>query len=62
MDRTCTDITDKSNMKANCLGRKHAVMGRMVGSVTHEINNPLQTIKNCLHHPQDTKSDLNMNH
>jgi signal transduction histidine kinase len=27
---------------------KLAAMGRMLASVTHEINNPLQTIKNCL--------------
>ncbi len=28
---------------------KFAAMGRMVGSVAHELNNPLQTIKNCLY-------------
>lgn len=27
---------------------KFAAMGRMVASVAHELNNPLQTIKNCL--------------
>jgi len=28
---------------------KLGAMGRMVGSVAHELNNPLQTIKNCLY-------------
>jgi C4-dicarboxylate-specific signal transduction histidine kinase len=28
---------------------KLAAMGRMLGSVAHELNNPLQTIKNCLY-------------
>jgi two-component system, NtrC family, sensor kinase len=28
---------------------KLAVMGRMVASVAHELNNPLQTIQNCLY-------------
>jgi len=28
---------------------KFAAMGRMLASITHEINNPLQTIKNCLY-------------
>lgn len=27
---------------------KFSAMGRMIASVTHELNNPLQTIKNCL--------------
>lgn len=47
---TCTDITDKKNVENQLIqAEKHAVIGRMVGSVTHEINNPLQTIKNCLY-------------
>jgi len=47
---TCTDITEKKNYENQLLqAEKHAVIGRMVGSVTHEINNPLQTIKNCLY-------------
>jgi nitrogen fixation negative regulator NifL len=46
---TCTDITEKKNYEDQLIqAEKHAVIGRMVGSVTHEINNPLQTIKNCL--------------
>jgi PAS domain S-box-containing protein len=56
---TCTDITDKKNYENQLIqAEKHAAIGRMVGSVTHEINNPLQTIKNCLYliH-QDTESD-----
>jgi signal transduction histidine kinase len=56
---TSTDITDKKNYENQLLqAEKHAVIGRMVGSVTHEINNPLQTIKNCLFLiQQDTPSD-----
>jgi PAS domain S-box-containing protein len=47
---TCTDITEKKNYESQLLmAEKHAAIGRMVGSVTHEINNPLQTIKNCLY-------------
>jgi nitrogen fixation negative regulator NifL len=47
---TCTDITEKKNYENQLLqAEKHAAIGRMVGSVTHEINNPLQTIKNCLY-------------
>lgn len=46
---TSTDITEKKNYESQLIqAGKHAVIGRMVGSVTHEINNPLQTIKNCL--------------
>jgi len=56
---TCTDITDKKRVENQLLqAEKHAVIGRMVGSVTHEINNPLQTIKNCLYLiQQDTGTD-----
>jgi nitrogen fixation negative regulator NifL len=56
---TCTDITDKKNYEHQLVqAEKHAAIGRMVGSVTHEINNPLQTIKNCLYLiEQDTASD-----
>ncbi len=47
---TCTDITEKKNYENQLIqAEKHAAIGRMVGSVTHEINNPLQTIKNCLY-------------
>lgn len=47
---TCTDITEKRNYENQLhQAEKHAAIGRMVGSVTHEINNPLQTIKNCLY-------------
>ncbi len=56
---TCTDISEKKQYESQLLqAEKHAVIGRMVGSVTHEINNPLQTIKNCLYLiRQDTESD-----
>jgi PAS domain S-box-containing protein len=27
---------------------KHSAMGRMVASVAHELNNPIQTVQNCL--------------
>ncbi len=44
------DITDRKQFEAQLMqAEKHAVVGRMMGSVTHEINNPLQTIKNCLY-------------
>jgi PAS domain S-box-containing protein len=40
---------------------KFAAMGRMLASITHEINNPLQTIKNCLYlgqqeNPEDSQT------
>jgi nitrogen fixation negative regulator NifL len=56
---TCTDITEKKNYETQLVqAEKHAAIGRMVGSVTHEINNPLQTIKNCLYLiKQDTGPD-----
>jgi PAS domain S-box-containing protein len=56
---TSTDITEKKNYEVQLIqAEKHAVIGRMVGSVTHEINNPLQTIKNCLYLiQQDTQAD-----
>ncbi len=56
---TCNNITEKKRVENQLLqAEKHAVIGRMVGSVTHEINNPLQTIKNCLYLiQQDTSSD-----
>jgi PAS domain S-box-containing protein len=28
---------------------KHTAMGRLLASVTHELNNPIQTIQNCLY-------------
>jgi PAS domain S-box-containing protein len=44
------DVTDRKQFEAQLVqAEKHAVIGRMVGSITHEINNPLQTIKNCLY-------------
>ncbi len=44
------DITDQKQFETQLVqAEKHAVIGRMVGSITHEINNPLQTIKNCLY-------------
>ncbi len=47
---TCTDVSDKKNYEIQLIqSEKHAAIGRMVGSVTHEINNPLQTVKNCLY-------------
>ncbi|MDX1664515.1 MAG: PAS domain S-box protein [Candidatus Promineifilaceae bacterium] len=36
---------------------KLAAMGRMVASVAHELNNPLQTIKNCLFLLEDELHD-----
>ncbi len=44
------DITERTQFETQLVqAEKHAVIGRMVGSITHEINNPLQTIKNCLY-------------
>jgi nitrogen fixation negative regulator NifL len=56
---TCTDITEKKQYENQLIqAEKQALIGRMVGSVTHEINNPLQTIKNCLYLiQQDTGVD-----
>jgi signal transduction histidine kinase len=31
------------------MAEKFSAMGRMLGSIAHELNNPLQTIKNCLY-------------
>jgi nitrogen fixation negative regulator NifL len=56
---TCSNITEKKNYERQLIqAEKHAAIGRMVGSVTHEINNPLQTIKNCLYLiQQETESN-----
>jgi PAS domain S-box-containing protein len=44
------DITDRKQFETQLIqAERHAIIGRMVGSITHEINNPLQTIKNCLY-------------
>ena len=44
------DITTQKQIENQLIqAEKFAVIGRMVGSITHEINNPLQTIKNCLY-------------
>ena len=40
--------TEKSTRQQLILADKLTGMGRMVASVAHELNNPLQTIKNCL--------------
>ena len=41
---------------------KFAAMGRMLASITHELNNPLQTIKNCLYlSQQDLPSNSSVN-
>jgi PAS domain S-box-containing protein len=40
------------------LAERHAALSRMVASVAHELNNPIQTIKNCLYLTQlDTPAD-----
>jgi PAS domain S-box-containing protein len=41
---------------------KFAGMGRMLASITHEINNPLQTIKNCLYLSQQEIDDNSQIH
>jgi PAS domain S-box-containing protein len=40
---------------------KFAAMGRMLASVAHELNNPLQTIKNCLYLIQQDTSAASPN-
>jgi signal transduction histidine kinase len=35
---------------------KYAALARLVGSVAHEINNPIQTVKNCLYLIQSEKT------
>ena len=40
--------TEKATRQQLILADKLTGMGRMVASVAHELNNPLQTIKNCL--------------
>jgi len=44
---------EKSTRVQLIQSEKFAAIGRMVGSITHEINNPLQTIKNCLYLTQE---------
>lgn len=40
------------------MAEKQTALGRMMASVSHELNNPIQTIKNCLYlTQQDTESD-----
>jgi PAS domain S-box-containing protein len=53
------DITERKQFETQLIqAEKHAIIGRMVGSITHEINNPLQTIKNCLYLiQQDVKTN-----
>lgn len=40
------------------MAEKHSAMGRLLASVAHELNNPIQTIQNCLYLAhQDSDSD-----
>ncbi|MDR3577086.1 MAG: response regulator [Anaerolineaceae bacterium] len=39
----------EESQKAVLQAERLAVMGRLVASVAHEVNNPLQSINNCLH-------------
>ncbi len=43
-------LDQEQSMRAQLVqAEKFAAMGRMLGSVAHELNNPLQTIQNCLY-------------
>lgn len=39
----------EDSQKAMVQAERLAATGRMIASVSHEINNPLQSVKNCLH-------------
>jgi PAS domain S-box-containing protein len=43
-------LAQEQNMRSQLVqAEKFAAMGRMLASVAHELNNPLQTIQNCLY-------------
>jgi PAS domain S-box-containing protein len=42
-------VTEKSLRNHLIQAEKYAALARLVGSVAHEINNPLQTVTNCLY-------------
>ncbi len=43
-------LAQEQNIRSQLVeSEKFAAMGRMVASVAHELNNPLQTIQNCLY-------------
>ena len=43
-------LSQEQNIRSQLVqSEKFAAMGRMVASVAHELNNPLQTIQNCLY-------------
>jgi signal transduction histidine kinase/CheY-like chemotaxis protein len=44
-----TIIRVEESQRALVQAEKMAVVGRLVASVAHEINNPLQSVSNCLH-------------
>lgn len=39
----------ETSQRALIQAEKMAVVGRLMGSLAHEINNPLQAVRNCLH-------------
>jgi signal transduction histidine kinase len=55
-------LRDEQTMRVQLIqSEKHRAVSRMVASVAHEINNPIQTVRNCLYlTQQDLPADSNI--
>ncbi len=43
-------LAEEQNMRQRLIqAEKHSVISRMIASIAHELNNPVQTIQNCLY-------------